>query len=106
MNRRGRTVLLLAGLLCAVTAKADLTEERQQALRHMLLHDCGSCHGMTLQGGLGLPLTAEALAGKPAEYLFRTIREGHPGTPMPPWKRILKEEEIRYLVDILMRGAV
>ncbi|MEA3291458.1 MAG: cytochrome c [Pseudomonadota bacterium] len=105
---RGRTALalLFAGPLCTFSVQANLTEERQQALHHMLLHDCGSCHGMTLQGGLGLPLTTEALAGKPAEFLFRTIRDGHPGTPMPPWKEILNEEEIYYLVDLLLRGAV
>lgn len=78
---------------------------RQTQLRHLLLQDCGSCHGMTLRGGLGPALTPEALAEKPAEYLYLTIREGHPGTPMPPWQGILADEEIRWLVEQLHNGV-
>jgi len=70
----------------------------------MLRHDCGSCHGMTLKGGLGPAITSDALRGKPAPYLFQTIRDGHPGTPMPPWLGILNEQEIHYLVEILLKG--
>ena len=31
--------------------------------------DCGSCHGMRLTGGLGPPLTAQALADRPLEAI-------------------------------------
>lgn len=72
--------------------------ERQQELRNMLEHDCGACHGLTLQGGLGSALTPEALAGKPDDFLVSTILEGRKGTAMPPWKRFLKETEARWLV--------
>ena len=105
MRRPGRFILLGAGLLYAGGVGAELDSRRQEALRNMLLQDCGSCHGMTLQGGLGLPLTAEALAGKPREFLFNTIRDGRPGTPMPPWKGLLDDEEIDYLVDLLTKGT-
>ncbi len=84
------------------TYSAPLTEARQAELEHILRQDCGSCHGMTLQGGLGPALTPEALENKPAVYLQQTIQEGHPGTPMPPWKSILTPEDIDYLVELLM----
>ena len=74
---------------------------RQGELEHMLRHDCGSCHGMTLKGGLGPPLTQSALRDKPREYIEWTIRNGHPGTPMPPWEGILTDEDIDYLVELL-----
>lgn len=57
---------------------------RQAQLRHLLLQDCGSCHGLRLTGGLGPALTPEALRGKPRESLVATVLMGRPQTPMPP----------------------
>ena len=50
------------------------------------------------------PLTAEALADKPAEGLVATIVGGRPGTPMPPFQTILSEAEAEWIVYWLMRG--
>ena len=88
----------------AVSAIAEVTPERQQELRHLLRHDCGSCHGMTLKGGLGPALLPERLKLFPREILYSTVLEGRPGTPMPPWRGILTEEEARWLVDRILEG--
>lgn len=80
------------------------TPERQQAIVHLVRQDCGACHGMTLQGGLGPPLTPEALAEKPTESLVATIRQGRPGTPMPPFAPFLSEDEARWTVEWLKKG--
>ncbi len=82
----------------------DLSSERQSELKHLLLHDCGSCHGMTLKGGLGSALTPEALADKSEEFLFQTINNGRPGTPMPPWKGVLSEADMQWLASTLKKG--
>ena len=37
---------------------------RQAELLHLLRHDCGSCHGLTLKGGLGPPLLPATLAAQ------------------------------------------
>ena len=102
LNRQPRAVAacLLAGIL-SQAASAETPASRQAELEHMLRHDCGSCHGMTLKGGLGPPLTEDALRDKPKEYIEWTIRNGHPGTPMPPWEGILSDEDINYLVELL-----
>ena len=84
------------------TAIADIHPERQEELRHMLLHDCGSCHGMTMKGGLGPALTEDKLRDRTAAALESTVTYGRPGTPMPPFKDILKTEEIQWLVQLLM----
>ena len=42
-------VLLLAGVASA--AAAEPSPARQKELIHMVRQDCGSCHGLTLQGG-------------------------------------------------------
>ena len=78
--------------------------ERQRELVHLVRQDCGSCHGMTLQGGLGPSLTPAALQGKPVDSLVATIHGGRPGTPMPPWHRFLSEAEARWIVEEMQAG--
>lgn len=99
------SLLFLLTLSCSVYAET-LTAERQDELRNLLEQDCGSCHGMTRKGGLGPALTVEALKDKPIEYLTYTIREGRPGTPMPPWKNLLNEADINWLAQALKRQVV
>ncbi|MGB5260559.1 MAG: cytochrome c [Gammaproteobacteria bacterium] len=95
--------LLFGALLCVPVGADPLPPDRQQELQHLLVQDCGSCHGMRLTGGLGPALTPEALAGKPRDLLLATIREGRSGTPMPPWKNLLGDADIAWLVDYLLQ---
>ncbi len=97
---RSRNTLTAILVLFAVTAPAAAAVgvERQAELLYFLKHDCGSCHGLTRSGGLGSPLLPEALAGRSDDDLTEVIMEGLPGTPMPPWKALLTEEEARWLV--------
>ncbi len=94
--------LLLAG--SAAVAAAEPTPARQKELIHMVRQDCGSCHGMTLQGGLGPALLPVTLAEKPADGLVATIIGGRPGTAMPPWHRFLGEDDAQWIVARLMEG--
>lgn len=77
---------------------------REAELVRFVRQDCGSCHGLTLRGGLGPPLTAQALAGRPPEALARSILEGHAGTAMPPWKALLSAPEARWIAERLLAG--
>lgn len=77
---------------------------RQRELLHLLQQDCGSCHGLTLKGGLGPALTPDAVRDRPAESMVATIVSGRPGTAMPPWQRFLSEREARWLVERLQSG--
>lgn len=97
-----RSLALSLSLLTSQVIAVEMADERKMELEYMLRHDCGSCHGMTLKGGLGPALTPDALHNKPAAYLQQTISEGHAGTPMPPWKSILAPEDIDYLVELLL----
>lgn len=99
--------LILVLLLCssAVLAQtAPPSTERQKQLVHLVRQDCGSCHGMTLQGGLGPSLKPQSLQSKPVESLVATIYNGRPGTPMPLWQRFLSEAEARWIVEQLLAG--
>ena len=98
--------LWLAGTMLAALAGAASaqTPARLAELMALLRNDCGACHGMTRKGGLGSPLTPEALRGKPEDSLVATILEGRPGTAMPPWKPFMTEAEARWLVGTLKEG--
>lgn len=91
-------MLRLLPLLLALPAQAEVDAPR---LAHMVQQDCGSCHGLTLKGGLGLPLTPQALEGKPPEALALIILDGVPGTAMPPWRPLLTEEEAAWIAAYL-----
>lgn len=99
---RTGSLILLLGL--ALNAQAEIGEQRRAELRNLLEQDCGSCHGLTMKGGLGPALTPEAMNRLPEELYVNTILEGRPGTPMPPWRGILTEEEVRWLVEGLREG--
>jgi cytochrome c55X len=108
-EQTGRSCSLSAGaalvtgiILCVSAVAGPVSSDRSDELRHLLYQDCGSCHGMQLTGGLGPALTPAALDGKPRELLIATVREGRPGTPMPPWKAHLSDDEIAWLVDYLI----
>ena len=60
----------------ASQARAEVDASRQIELMYLIRQDCGSCHGMTLKGGLGPSLLPDALSGKPSELLVSTILEG------------------------------
>ena len=98
----------LAALLLIPFGGLALADEpsvaRQNEIRHLVLQDCGSCHGMSMAGGLGLPLLPEALRDKPKDSLVATILHGRPGTAMPPWKPFLTETEAEWIVDLLLKG--
>ncbi|MFV1997611.1 MAG: cytochrome c [Acidiferrobacterales bacterium] len=96
--------IVITGLLLAsmTTFAAKVPgEARKTELLYLLKQDCGSCHGLTLKGGLGPALTPQALAGKSVPYLVQTILAGRPGTPMPPWDAILSTQEASWLVNTL-----
>lgn len=97
--------VVIAVALTAQPAFAQTPDTgRQQQLVHLVRHDCGSCHGMTLKGGLGRPLLPAGLAGVSSEGLAQIILDGVPGTPMPPWRGLLSAEEARWIAEQLKAG--
>jgi len=103
-RHRTGMILTCAVMFLPAMGAADMTVARQTELLHLLKQDCGSCHGMTLQGGLGPALTPQALNGKLDVMLRDTILNGRPGTPMPPWRPFMGTQEADWLVQVLQRG--
>ncbi len=95
---------LIFALACFSSAiVAEPAQKRQQELQNMLKHDCGSCHGLSLKGGLGPSLLADALANKTDDFLLHTILEGRKGTAMPPWKPFITKQEALWLVQKILK---
>lgn len=81
-----------------------LDADRQAELAALVRQDCGSCHGLTLKGGLGKPIDPQALAGVDAAGISQIILDGVPGTPMPPWRGLLTVEEATWIAQALKSG--
>ena len=99
-------VAVLVGItaLAVGTAQAEPQGARRVELVNMVRQDCGSCHGITLKGGLGPALLPAVLEGKPADSLVATVMNGRPGTAMPGWSRFLNEAEAQWIVARLLQG--
>jgi len=96
--------LLLLVFFASLAMAGEPAPERRAELSNMLVHDCGSCHGLTMKGGLGPALLPETLRDKPEAYLAATILYGRPGTPMPPWGPFLSPAEADWMVQRLKGG--
>ena len=94
----------LSLLLLGSAASAETTDARRAELHNLLVQDCGSCHGLTMRGGLGPALLPDNLVGKPRDMLVNTVMNGRPGTAMPPWDALLSREEAAWMIDRLRRG--
>jgi cytochrome c55X len=109
-ERLRRASSFAAGLLACAYAAAGAAQPpeaaRRAELANMVRQDCGSCHGMTLKGGLGPALTPEALRDKPANGLAVTILAGRPGSAMPPWRDFVSQAEADWIVEQLRKGTV
>ena len=100
------TGLLFTQTAIAETAATKISSARQNELLYFIKHDCGSCHGMTLKGGLGPALLPETLSAKPKDYLVATILEGRINTAMPPWKSMLSHNDAVWITEQLQNGSV
>ena len=105
--------LVFAAIVMAVAVSAPrgavssgLTPETVDRLNTFVRQDCGSCHGMTLKGGLGRPLTPEALQDYTTETLNVIILDGIPETAMPPWRGLLSEAEVDWISKALKEGRI
>lgn len=103
--RRLPTALALCLLAVPPVAATDLPPGRAAELERLVRQDCGSCHGLTLKGGLGPDIQAETLAGWSVDGLADLVLDGVPGTAMPPWHPLLSRDEARWIAAYLLNGG-
>lgn len=96
---------LIALVLLATPAMgSEIVPRRAAELEHLVLQDCGSCHGLTRKGGLGSPLTRDAISHYDPDILSSVILDGVPGTAMPPWRPLLTEADALWIAEYLLKG--
>lgn len=104
----GLLILALGGVGFSPLMQAEEpptpSPDRTRELVRLVRQDCGSCHGLTLRGGLGPALLPDNLRDRPPETLKYTILQGRPGTAMPPWQPFMSEAEADWIVAQLLRG--
>lgn len=102
-----RTALIVLSLVLSSHSvmASDISSAREAELLNLLKHDCGSCHGLSLKGGLGPALTPDVLRQKPVEYITATILYGRSGTPMPPWRPFMTQGEANWLAQRIKEGV-
>lgn len=96
--------LIALVLLASPAMSGEIPAQRAAELEHLVLQDCGSCHGMTMKGGLGSPLTREAIGHYDPEILSGVILDGVPGTAMPPWRPLLSQSDAMWIAQYLLKG--
>jgi len=99
-------IIFLVALVANGPTFADnkVSPERAIELERLVRHDCGSCHGITLNGGLGPNLRAERLSSVPAEDIASIILDGVPNTAMPAWASLLSKAEAKWIAEYILRG--
>ena len=99
--------LALAVSCAALAARAEgVADARKNELNYLVRQDCGSCHGMTLKGGLGKPLIPATFDGVEPEAIAEVILDGISGTPMPPWRGLLSEADALWIAENLKAGTI
>jgi len=96
--------LVLAALLILPCRAEAQDAPRRAELTALVRQDCGSCHGMTLNGGLGSALQPKDIAHLEAEGIAQIILNGIPGKPMPPWRSLISETDALWIAERLKEG--
>ncbi|MFQ5795544.1 MAG: cytochrome D1 domain-containing protein [Candidatus Bipolaricaulia bacterium] len=81
----------------ATVSAADEPIVRGKPVSAFFLDSCAGCHGTDRRGATGPALLPQRLT-QPDYYYFDVIKNGKPGTVMPPWDGLLSDDEINALV--------
>lgn len=97
--------LCLIGLLCCTPALAEETSPPADLI-NLVHQDCGSCHGLTLKGGLGPDIRPQSLSHYDIETLSTVVLDGIPETAMPPWRPLMSEADAKRVAEYLLQGEL
>ena len=98
------TLALALALVWLGAAEATADQSLAEYLTNLVKQDCSACHGIDMGGGLGRPLTAEALAEVDTETLKQIILYGIPETAMPGWYGLISESDAAWIAAGLKEG--
>ena len=86
----GLAAMLAAAMLpTGGVAAEEVSKARATELERLVVQDCGSCHGLTMRGGLGPDIRPQTLDGSDRETLAVIILDGVPARRCRPGGRCL-----------------
>jgi len=97
--------LLAICILCCTPALAEETSPAAELI-NLVHQDCGSCHGLTLKGGLGPDIRPGSLSHYDIETLSTVLLDGIPETAMPPWRPLMSEADAEKIAEYLLQGEL
>lgn len=97
-------LLSIAVLMCAPAVAEESSPNTD--LVNLVHQDCGSCHGLTLKGGLGPDIRPGSLSHYDIETLSTVVLDGIPETAMPPWRPLLSEADAERIAKYLLQGEL
>jgi cytochrome c oxidase cbb3-type subunit III len=87
----------------ATSGEFEVTPELAAAGQTVYQTNCGACHGMTLEGGIGPNLKdGDWVHGGSPQQVMRTISDGVPAKGMPAWSPILGPERVRQVTAYVL----
>ncbi|MCV0426254.1 MAG: cytochrome c [Roseibium sp.] len=97
----------LLALFLLLSSPVGAEEAAQTDKLVNLVHqDCGSCHGLTLKGGLGPDIRPQSLSHYDIDTLSTVVLDGIPDTAMPPWRPLMSEADAKKIAEYLLQGDV
>ncbi|WP_029066320.1 cytochrome c [Labrenzia sp. DG1229] len=96
---------LTIGFLCCTPVLAGETSPPTDLI-NLVHQDCGSCHGLTLKGGLGPDIRPQSLSHYDVETLSTVVLDGIPETAMPPWRPLMSEADAKRVAEYLLQGEL
>lgn len=94
----------LLAALATIGPSGAWAQQPPEKLVPLVRQDCGSCHGLTLKGGLGPALLPQNLARRDEDAIAAIILGGVPGTPMPPWRGLISDRDAHWIAGKLKEG--
>lgn len=107
--RRLETIICLIAMATAIFAGKTWANGPTETidpdrLANLVRQDCGSCHGLTLKGGLGRPLTVSHMRLLDEDTIRKIVLDGIPGTAMPGWRGLLSAKDAEWIARALREG--
>jgi cytochrome c55X len=97
-----RSLFVLLAFVCSPAFAGETSSFDD--LINLVHQDCGSCHGLTLKGGLGPDIRPDALSHYDVSTLSTVVLDGIPDTAMPPWRPLMSEADAKKIAEYLLHG--
>ncbi len=101
-----RLITTIAFFVGAVPIALAGEASGSEVLKRLVHQDCGSCHGLTLKGGLGPDLRPQNLEHYDVDGLTAVILDGIPGTAMPPWGPLITADTANWIARYLLNPEI